>query len=73
MLSSYPPGMRDRSDFSFRSHIGRGVTDHVETSSRRHNWYVNETDLFRAYLRRLIGRYIKPTTLRHRNNVPIGT
>ena len=27
------PGMRRRSDVSFRSHIGRDVADHAETSS----------------------------------------
>ena len=32
-----PPGMRRCRDVSFRSHIGR-------------NWYVNETDLFEAFL-----------------------
>ena len=30
-----PPGMRRRSDVSFRSHIGRNVADHAETSSQR--------------------------------------
>ena len=49
-----PPGMRRRSDVSFRSHIGRDVADHAETSSQRLNWYVNETDLFETSLRRLI-------------------
>ena len=44
--SNYPPGMRRRSDVSFRSHIGWDVTDHTETSSQRRNRYVNETDLF---------------------------
>ena len=29
-----PPGMQCRSDVSFRSHIGRDVADHAETSSR---------------------------------------
>ena len=55
-----PPGMRRCRDVSFRSHIGR-------------NWYVNETDLFEAFLWRLIGTYIKPTNLRRRNDVPIDT
>ena len=49
-----PPSRRRRSDISFRSHIGRDVEDHAETSSRRCNWYVNETDLFETSLRRLI-------------------
>ena len=39
----YPPGMRRCSDVSFRSHIGRYVADHAKASSRRRNWYVNET------------------------------
>ena len=30
-----PPGMRRRSDVSFRSHLGWNVADHIETSSRR--------------------------------------
>ena len=29
----FPSGMRRRSNVPFRSHIGRGVTDHAETSS----------------------------------------
>ena len=37
------------------SHIGRDVADHAETSSRRRNRYVNETDLFEKSLRRLTG------------------
>ena len=45
-----PPGMRRRSDVSFRSHIGRDIADHAKTSSRRRNWYVNETDLFQTSL-----------------------
>ena len=65
--------MRRRSDVSFRSHIGRDVADHAEILSRRHIWYVNETDLFETSLRRLIGMYIKPTNLRRRNDVPINT
>ena len=28
-----PPGMRHRSDISLRSHIGRDVADHAQTSS----------------------------------------
>ena len=51
----YPPGMRRCSDVSFRSHKGRDVADHAKTSSRRRNWYVNETDLFEMSLRRLTG------------------
>ena len=46
--------MRGRSDVSFRSDIGWGVADHVETLSRRRNWYVNKTDLFETSLQRLI-------------------
>ena len=41
-----PPDMRRRSNVSFWSHLGWDVPDHVATSSRRHYWYVNETDLF---------------------------
>ena len=26
------------------------IADHAKTSSRRHNWYVNETDLFETSL-----------------------
>ena len=33
--SFIPPGMRRRSDVSFRSHLGWDVADHIETSSRR--------------------------------------
>ena len=29
----YPPGMRRRSNVSFKSYIGRDVADHAETSS----------------------------------------
>ena len=47
--------MRRRSDVSFRSHIGRDVPHHANTSSQRRNWYVNETDLFETSLRRLTG------------------
>ena len=54
-FNSTPPGMRCRSDVSFRSPIGWDVADHAETSSRRHNRYVNGTDLFETSLRRLIG------------------
>ena len=46
---SNPPGMRRRSDVSVKSHIGRDIANHAETSSRRRNRYVNET----TYLRRL--------------------
>ena len=53
LLQSILPGMRRRSDVSFRSHIGRDVMDHAEKSLGRLNWYVNETDLFEASLRRL--------------------
>ena len=50
-MKRYPKGMRRRSDISFWSRIGQEVADHVETSSRRHNWYVNEMDLFETLLR----------------------
>ena len=68
----YPPGMRRRSDVSFRFHIGRDVVDHAETLSQRHNWHVNETDLFETSLRPLTGTSIKPTNLRRRSDVPTG-
>ena len=42
-------------DVSFRSYISRDVTDDVKTSSRRLNWYVKKTDLFKTPLRRLTG------------------
>ena len=48
-METYPPGMRHRSDVSFRSHIGRDVADHAERSPRRRNWYVNEMDLFETF------------------------
>ena len=44
-----PPGMQRRSNVSFRSHIGRDVADHAKASSRRLNWYVNETYLFEIF------------------------
>ena len=53
--TSFPPDMRRRSDVSFKSHIGRDVADHVKTSSRRLNWYVNVTDLFEMPLGLLTG------------------
>ena len=68
-----PPGMRRRIDVSFRSHIGWNVANHANTSSRRRNWYVNETDVFETSLRRLTGTWIKPTNLRRRSDVPTGT
>ena len=52
---TFPPGMRRHSDVSFRSHIGRDVADHAETSSLHRSWYVNDTALFDTSLRRLIG------------------
>ena len=54
-MFDYPPGVGRRSNISFRSHIGRGVADHVETSSSRYKWCVNETGLFVMSLRCLIG------------------
>ena len=54
-----PPGMRRRSDVSIRPHIGREVVDYADTSSRRRNRYVNETDLFETSLRRLNGMWKK--------------
>ena len=50
-----PPSMPSRSNVSVRFHIDRDVADYVETSSRRRNRYVNETDLFETSLGRLIG------------------
>ena len=55
LIRSISPGMRRRSDVSFRSHKGRDVADHAKTSWRRLNWNVNETDLFETSLRRLTG------------------
>ena len=55
VFSINPPGMRCGSNVSCRSHIGRDVSDHANTSSRRRNWYVNETDLFEMSLRRYTG------------------
>ena len=52
---SSPPGMRRRSDVSFRFHIGWDVADHADTSTWHRIWYVNETDLFITSLRRLVG------------------
>ena len=69
----YPPGMRRRSNVSFRYYIGRDVADHAETSSRHCNWYVNDTDLIETCLPRLIDTYIKQTNLRRRNDVLIDT
>ena len=70
---SVPPGMQRRSDVSVRSHIGRDVADHAETSSRRRKRYVNEADLFETSLRRLIGTWKKLTYLRRHNDVPVDT
>ena len=56
-VKSDPPAMRRRSDVSVRSHIGWDVAHRAETSSRRRNRYVNETDLFETSLRRLIGTW----------------
>ena len=50
-----PPAMRRRSDVSFWSHLGWDVADHIETSSWRRYWYVNELDLFGTLSRRLTG------------------
>ena len=55
MYHANPPGIQRRSNVSFRSHIGRDVTNHAETSSRGRNWYVIETDLLETSLGRLIG------------------
>ena len=54
-LNNFPPDMRNRSDVSFRSDIGRDVVGHAETLSWRHNWNVNETDLSETTLQCLIG------------------
>ena len=45
-----PPGLQSCSDVSFRSHIVRDFADHAEASSRRRNWWTNETDLFEPSL-----------------------
>ena len=45
----FPPGMQRRSYVPVRSHIDREVANHAETSSRRREWYVNETDLLETY------------------------
>ena len=50
-----PPSMKRRRDVTFRSYIGPDVADHAKTSSRRRNWYVNETDVFEPSLRRVVG------------------
>ena len=55
MYHANPPGIKRRSNVSFRSHVARDVTNHAETSSRGRNWYVIETDLLETSLRRLIG------------------
>ena len=71
--TGFPSGMRRRSEASVRSHTGRDVADHAETSSRRRTRYVNETDLFESSLRRLIGTWKKLTCLRRHNDVVIDT
>ena len=38
---SFPPGMQRRSDVPFCSHLGWDIADHIETSSRRHYWYID--------------------------------
>ena len=68
-----PPGMRCRSDVSVRSHIGRDVAHHAETSSRRRKRYMNDVDLFETSLRRLTGTWKKLTYLRRHNDVPVDT
>ena len=65
--------MRRPNEVSIRSHIGQDIADHAETSSRRRNRYVNETDLFETSLRRLIGTSKKLTYLRRHDDVPIDT
>ena len=62
--------MRRCSDVSFSSHFGWDIVDHIETSSQRRYWYVNETDLFGTLSRRLIGTLIRPTNLRRYSDVP---
>ena len=47
--------MGRRSDVSFLSHLGWDVANHIETSSRRRYWYVNESDIFGTLSRRLTG------------------
>ena len=68
-----PSGNQCRCNISIRSHIGRDVADHAETSSRRRNRYLNETNLFETSLRSLIGTERKATNLRCHNDVPFGT
>ena len=62
--------MRRCSDVSFWSHFGWDIVDHIETSSQRRYWYVNDTDLFGTLSRRLIGTLIRPTNLRRYSDVP---
>ena len=45
-----PPGMRRCNNVLFRSHIGRDVTHHAETSAGRRNQYIKKTDLFEVPL-----------------------
>ena len=65
--------MKPCSDVSVNSHISRDVANHAETSSRRRNRYVNETDISETSLRRLIGVWKKLTYLRHHNDESIDT
>ena len=53
MLQEFLPSMRGPSDVSFRPHVGWVIAYHAKTSSRRRNWYVNETNLFETSLRHL--------------------
>ena len=55
LCSSHPAGMQRRSDVSFWSHLGSDVADHIETSSRRRYWYVNESGFFGTLSWRLTG------------------
>ena len=48
-----PPSIRHRSDVSIRSQLVHDVADHAKTSSRRHNLYINKTDLFEMSLQLL--------------------
>ena len=55
IITAHPPDMQRRSDVSFWSHLGWDFADLIETSSRRHYWYVNETDFLGTLSRRLTG------------------
>ena len=64
IIFANPPGIRGRSDYLFRSYIGRHAVAHADTLSRRRNQYVNKTDLLEAFQQRLISMQKKSTNLR---------